>query len=132
MAHEYYVVILSVLKLWTIMVHYSEDDSEEVRSRVWRVINNDTNCAKSFELLFDKFAEHFDRFPSVVLIALICWSYLDVKLPQDRLEVHVSLSVTVSCLGCKNNFFHIRDKCSTARTLVNLRSTQFGKVLRLT
>lgn len=77
------------MKIWTILIHYSEDDSEEVRSHVWRLANKDSNCAKSFELLFDKFAEHFDLFPSEVLIALICWSYLDVELPQDRLEVCV-------------------------------------------
>jgi len=72
------------------MVRYSEDDSEDVRKHVWRLVNTDTNCAKSFELLFDKFAGHFDRFPSAVLVALIYWSYLDVELPRDRPEVCVS------------------------------------------
>jgi len=71
------------------MVHYSEDDSEEVRNHVWRLVNKDTNCSKSFELLFEKFAEHFNQFPSAVLIALICWSYLDVELPQNRTEVYI-------------------------------------------
>lgn len=73
--------------MWTLIIHYAEDNSEEVRNHVWCLVNNDTNCAKSFELLFDKFAKHFDQFPSVVLIALACWSYLDVELPQDRSEV---------------------------------------------
>lgn len=54
-------------------------------------MNKDTNCAKSFELLFDKFAEHFEQYPAAVLIALIYWSYLDVELHQDRPEVYILL-----------------------------------------
>ncbi|KAE9528149.1 hypothetical protein AGLY_012571 [Aphis glycines] len=77
------------LKLWNIMIHYSEDNNEEVRNHVWRLVNKDTNCTKSFELLFDKFTEHFKQFPSAVLIALIYWSYLDVELLQDRPEGQV-------------------------------------------
>jgi len=73
------------------MIHYSEDNNEEVRNHVWRLVNKDTNCTKSFELLFDKFTEHFKQFPSAVLIALIYWSYLDVELLQDRPEVHMLL-----------------------------------------
>jgi len=74
------------------MIHYAEDDSEDVRNHLWRLINKDTNCSKSFELLFDRFGEHFNVFPSAVLAALICWSYLDVELPQDRLEVFIKKS----------------------------------------
>ncbi|VVC29565.1 Armadillo-type fold,Domain of unknown function DUF2428, death-receptor-like,Armadillo-like helical [Cinara cedri] len=81
--------IKTFLKLWTIMIHYSEDNSEKVRNHVWRLVNQDANCIKSSELLFDKFAEHFNQFPSAVFTALICWSYLDVELPQDRLEGQV-------------------------------------------
>lgn len=84
-----FIFFFVVLKLWTIIIHYSEDDNEEVRNHVWRLVNKDTNCEKSFELLFDKFAEHFDQFPSAILITLICWTYLDVELPQDRLEVQI-------------------------------------------
>jgi len=73
------------------MIHYSEDNNEEVRNHVWSLVNKDTNCTKSFELLFDKFTEHFEQFPSAVLIALIYWSYLDVELYQDRPEVNILL-----------------------------------------
>lgn len=83
-----------VLKLWTIMVHYSDDNSEEVRNHVWRLVNKDANCTKSFELLFEKFAEYFNQFPSAILTAFICWSYLDVELPQDRLEVLLIVNLT--------------------------------------
>lgn len=85
------MALFLVLKLWNIIIHYSEDNSEEVRKHVWRLVNKDTNCAKSFELLFDKFAEHFEHYPAAVLTALIYWSYLDVELPQDRLEVYILL-----------------------------------------
>lgn len=79
------------------MVHYAEDDSEEVRNCVWHLVDKNTNCAKSFELIFDKFIEHFDQYPSAILVALICWSYLDVDFPQDRIEVYVLfLSIMVS------------------------------------
>lgn len=74
-------------------MHYSEDNSENVRNHVWRLVNKDSNCAKSFELLFDKFAEHFEQFPSAVLVALVYWSCLDVELPQDRPEVHMILLI---------------------------------------
>lgn len=56
-------------------------------------MKKETNCAKSFELLFEEFGKHFDKYPSAVLIGLICWSYLDVQLPQDRLEVHVFILI---------------------------------------
>lgn len=69
------------------MLHYSEDNSEEVRNCVWRLLNKDANCGKSFELFFDEFAKHYDKYPSAILVALLCWSYLDVELPQDRSEV---------------------------------------------
>lgn len=82
------MALLIVLKLWNIIIRYSEDNSEEVRNHVWGLVNKDTNCAKSFELLFDKFAGHFEQFPVAVLISLIYWSYIDVELPQDRPEVH--------------------------------------------
>lgn len=88
------MALLIVLKLWNIIIHYSEDNSEEVRNHVWRLVNKDTNCAKSFELLFDKFSEHFEQFPVAVLIALIYWSYIDIELPQDRPEVHILLFLT--------------------------------------
>lgn len=76
-----------VFKIWNIIIHYSEDNSEVVRNHVWLLVNKDTNHTKSFELLFDKFAEHFNQIPSTVLMALIYWSYLDIELPQYRLEV---------------------------------------------
>lgn len=80
-----------VLKLWTIIIRYSEDDSEDVRNHVWCLVNTDANCSKSFELLFDKFAEYFDQYPSAVLTALIFWSYLDIEPPQDQLQVLILL-----------------------------------------
>lgn len=87
--HKHYkLVLLAVLKLWTVMLHFSEDNSEEVRNSVWRLMNNNANCAKSFELFFDKFVEHYDTYPAAILVVLLCWSYLDIELPQDRLEVH--------------------------------------------
>lgn len=52
-------------------------------------MKKDTNCTKSFELLFDEFGKHFNEHPSAVLVALICWSYLDVQLPQNHLEVQI-------------------------------------------
>lgn len=76
------------------MIHYSEDNSEIVRNHVWRLVNQDANCTKSFELLFDKFAEHFNQSSCAVFTALICWSYLDVELPQDRLEVTLIIFLT--------------------------------------
>uniref|UniRef100_A0A2H8TRY6 tRNA (32-2'-O)-methyltransferase regulator THADA n=2 Tax=Melanaphis sacchari TaxID=742174 RepID=A0A2H8TRY6_9HEMI len=81
--------VIIFVKLWNIIIHYSEDNNEEVRNHVWRLMNKDTNCTKSFELLFDKFTEHFEQFPSAVLVALIYWSYLDVELSQDRPEGQV-------------------------------------------
>lgn len=79
--------------MWTLILNYSEDNSEEVRNHVWCLMNEDTNCAKSYELLFDKFAEHFDQFPSAVLVALICWSYLDLQVPQIRPKVCILLFI---------------------------------------
>lgn len=82
------MVFLIVLKLWTVMLHFAEDNSGALRNCVWRLVKKDANCGKSFELFFDKFADQYDKFPSAILVALLCWSYLDVELPQDRSEVH--------------------------------------------
>ncbi|XP_050441276.1 thyroid adenoma-associated protein homolog isoform X2 [Adelges cooleyi] len=73
-----------LLKLWTMLIRCSEDDSKEVRSRVWRFVDEHAVCTKAFESLFEKFSELFNEYPSAVLTALTCWAYLDIKLPQDR------------------------------------------------
>lgn len=70
-----------------ILINYSEDNSEEVRSHVWCLVNKNTNCTKSFELLFDKFAEHNNLFPCAVFTALTCWSYFGIETPKERLDV---------------------------------------------
>lgn len=72
-------------------MHYSEDDNEEVRNHVWCLVNKDTNSSKSFELLFNKFEEYFNQYPSAILLALICWSYLDIKLPQNLPKVLIAI-----------------------------------------
>lgn len=66
------------------LIRCSEDDSKEVRSRVWRFVDEHAVCTKAFESLFEKFSELFNEYPSAVLTALTCWAYLDIELPQDR------------------------------------------------
>ncbi|XP_050527383.1 thyroid adenoma-associated protein homolog isoform X2 [Daktulosphaira vitifoliae] len=73
-----------LLKLWTMLIRYSEDDSEEVRDCVWRLVDKTVIGSKAFELLFEKFSCLFNKHATSVLVSLICWAYIDIELPQDR------------------------------------------------
>lgn len=70
-----------------ILINYSEDNSEEVRKHVWCLLKSNANCIKSYELLFVKFIEFYNQYPSAVIVAFICLSYFGVETPQVRQEV---------------------------------------------
>lgn len=128
--YDFVFVFFIVLKLWTLMLRCSEDNSEEVRNHVWRLVNKDANCEKSFELFFFEFAKHYNKCPSAVIVALLYWSYLDVELPQDRSEVpHL---IVHCCQYIINELIFDRDKYLTEGILVNSKNIPFDRIMHLT